>query len=139
MKTYVTYFKIAAAVISLPCGFLLVVNLNNFNVLGVLVFAGLLSLFWGLYWLLRTGKRFAFVVSFSIVAVLWLPLLYQTIKRVNFVLENGGMERVDGQGSPLAFLLGLATEQLFFIPLSAVVIVGLLQWLRPNKALDPTP
>lgn len=139
MKTYVTSFKIAAAVISLPCGFLLVVNLNNFNALGVLVFAGLPSLFWGLYWLLRTGKRFAFVVSFSFVAVLWLPLLYQTIKRVNFVLENGGMERVDGQGSPLAFLLGLATEQFFFIPLSAVVIVGLLQWLRPNKALDPTP
>ena len=139
MKIYVTSFKVAAAIISLPCSFLLAVNLNNFNVLGVVIFGGMLSLFWGLYWLLRTGKRFAFAVSFSFVAILWLPLLYQTIKRINFVLENGGMERADGQGSPLAFLLGLATEQFFFIPLSALMIVGLMHWLRPNKALDPTP
>lgn len=139
MKSYVASFKVAAAIVSLPCSFLLAVNLNNFNTLGVIVFAGLLSLFWGLYWLLRTGKRFAFAVSYSFAAVLWLPLLYQTIKRINFVLENGGMERADGQGSPLAFLLGLATEQFFFIPLSAVVLVGLMQWLRPNKSLEPTP
>lgn len=139
MKIYVTSFKIAAAVISLPCIFLLAVNLNNFNAPGVVVFAGLLSLFWGLYWLLRTGKRFAFAVSFSCVIVLWLPLLYQTIKRINFVLENEGMERADGQGSPLAFLLGLAIEQFFFIPLTVVVIVGLMQWLRSNKTLEPTP
>ena len=139
MKIYVTSFKIGAVVISLPCTFLLAVNLNNFNALGVVVFAGLLSVFWGLYWRLRTGRRFAFAVSFSFVVVLWLLLLYQTIKRINFVLENGGMERPEGQGSPLAFLLGLATEQFFFVPLSAVVIVGLMQWLRPNKALEPTP
>ena len=139
MNIYVTSFKVSAAIISLPCSFLLAVNLNNLNALGVVLFGGLLSLFWGLYWLLRTGKRFAFAVSFSFVAILWFPLLYQTIKRINFVLENGGMERADGQGSPLAFLLGLATEQFFFIPLSALVVVGLIQWLRPNKAIEPTP
>ena len=127
MKIYVTSFKVAGAIISLPCGFLLAVNLNNLNALGVVLFGGLLSLFWGLYWLLRTGKRFAFAVSFSFVAILWFPLLYQTIKRINFVLENGGMERADGQESPLAFLLGLAIEQFFFIPLSALVVVGLSQ------------
>lgn len=139
MKSYVTSFKVAATIISLPCSFFLVVNLNNFNALGVVVFAGLLFLFWSLYWLLRTGKRFAFAVSYSVAVVLWLPLLYQTIKRINFVLENGGMERIDGQGSPLAFLLWLATEQFFFLPLSAVVIIGFMQWLKPNKPLEPTP
>jgi len=139
MKRYITTFKVSAAIITIPCSFLLAVNLNNLNALGVAIFAGLLFLFWGLYWLLRTGKRFAFPLSYSFAVVLWISLLYQTIKRIKFVLENGGMERVDGQGSPLAFLLGLTIEQFFFIPLSALVIVGLLQLLMPKKPLEPTP
>ena len=37
--------------------------------------------------------------------------------RIAFIIRNGGMERSDGYGSPLAFLLGwAATTIIFFIP-----------------------
>lgn len=139
MKSYITTFKIAAAIISLPCSFLLAVSVINFNAFDVVVFVGLLSLFWGVDWLLYTGKRFAFAVSYLLAVALWLPLLYRTIKQINFLLQNGGMERSDGQGSPLAFLTGFAIEQFFFVPLSAVVIAGIMYRLRSNKPAEPTP
>lgn len=80
--------------------------------------------------------RYAFAGSFLVAVVVWLPLLYQTIRRIKFVLANGGMERSDGQGSPLAFLFGLVMEQALFIPLTAVVLVAIFHWLRPNKTLN---
>lgn len=37
--------------------------------------------------------------------------------RIVFIIQNGGMERSDGYGSPLAFLLGWATTTIIlFIP-----------------------
>ncbi len=43
--------------------------------------------------------------------VLGMFLMYS---RFSFIVENGGMEGPDGVGSPLAFLIGFAFEQLFF-------------------------
>jgi hypothetical protein len=36
------------------------------------------------------------------------------------------MERADGFGSPLAFLIGLVGEQLFFLPLCFSILFGVL-------------
>jgi hypothetical protein len=136
MKRYVTSFKIATAVISLPCGFLFVVHLANLNALGILFFAGLLSLLWGVCRLLHNRKRFAFGVSLSLAMIIWLPLLYQTIKRLGFVVENGGMEGADGSGSPWAFLVGLVIEQSLFIPLSLIITQGIMLLMRPDNAFN---
>lgn len=137
MKGYITTFKIASAIMSLPCGFLIAVQIFNLKTFEALVPIALLLLFWGSFWLLRKRIRFAFATSYLLALAFWLPLLYQTLRRIQFVLENGGMERTDGQGSPMAFLLGLTMEQFFFIPLTVVVLVGVMQWRRLNKAPNP--
>ena len=48
----------------------------------------------------------------------------QTARRIIFVIVNQGMDRADGGGSPLAFLLGLIGEQAFFLPLTFAMIFG---------------
>ncbi len=72
-----------------------------------------------------------------LVNLFWWPLLAQTIMRIGFVIENGGMERADGFGSPLTFLLGLVGEQIFFVPLSVAMIAGAPAIRESRKALPP--
>ncbi len=133
MKAYTTTFKIAASIISLPCGFLLTINIINFNIIGISIFVGILSLLWGCFWALRKEIAFAFHLSYLLTVIFWLPLGFRTIERISFILTNGGMEKSDGYGSPLAFLLGLTMEQFFFIPLTILVLVGTKQWLSLRK------
>ena len=54
--------------------------------------------------------NWAYFVSRGILGILFLFFSYQIIRRIIFVVQNGGMERADGYGSPLAFLLGLFFE-----------------------------
>lgn len=49
-------------------------------------------------------------VGVFLVTVLALGLALLLV-RISFVLREGGMERADGSGSPLVFLIGLAFEQ----------------------------
>ncbi len=68
------------------------------------------------------------------VNIFWLPLLYRTYERVAFIDKNGGFARVDdGYGSPLAFLIGMVFEQIFFIPLTLIFILGVFVLLSENK------
>jgi len=85
---------------------------------------GMLAIWWGAYFYLRKGSKRAFWISFSLINLFWWPLLWQTGQRVVFIIENGGMERADGYGSPLAFLIGLVGEQLFFLPLCFSMFFG---------------
>jgi len=80
----------------------------------------------------RTNK--SFIVSYIVVNIFWLPLLYVTVIRILFIFENGGMERADGSGSPMAFLLGLTFEQIFFIPLTILFVQGLFFILSKGKS-----
>jgi len=77
------------------------------------------------YTYLKKQTHIAFILSYILVNILWIPILYRTINRILFIFENGGMERADGSGSPMAFLLGIIFEQIFFIPLTIVWIYGL--------------
>ena len=84
----------------------------------------MLLLWWGAYWYVRKGSKRAFWLSFSLVNLFWWPLLWQTGRRIVFVIEHGGMERSDGHGSPLAFLLTVTAEQWVFLPLCFAMYYG---------------
>lgn len=103
----------------------------------VLLSGGFLCLWWFTYSCLRRLQKGSFAISFILCCLPWALLLAQTIRRVLFVIHNGGMERADGYGSPLAFLLGVVAEQFFFLPLTVVVImgIGVLLSMRRNAAL----
>ncbi len=98
-----------------------------------------LILWWGQVVSLKRGSRSGFLLSFSIAVVMWTGLFFQTVRRILFMVEHGGMERSDGYGSPLAFLLGFVTEQLLFLPLTVVVIFGIQagRHLRQVSQADP--
>jgi hypothetical protein len=130
MKQYTMCFAIAAGILSVPCGFLFAVNVVNVRPLGVTLFASLLLLLWATYWMLRKQIWLAFPVSAGLAFLFWVLLAYQTAQRVIFVVENQGYERADGYGSPLAFLMGFVMEQLFFVPLSLLVVSALVAVLR---------
>ena len=85
----------------------------------------------------QTGRAFSFWGSFLLINLFWWPLLARTIMRIGFVIEFSGMERADGYGSPLAFLMRLVGEQIFFVPLSVAMIAGALAIRESRKALRP--
>jgi len=101
-------------------------TLMSQNFMGLIKIIGAFALWILLDIYLNRQKPYAFLMSFSFISLLWIPLLYRTYARVIFVIENGGFERADGYGSPLAFLIGIVFEQIFFIPLSILFISGLV-------------
>ena len=56
-----------------------------------------------------------------LIAMPWAGALAQAIRRIAFVMREGGLDRADGEGSPMAFVLGVVFEQGFvFIPLTLI-------------------
>lgn len=137
MANYKDAFLFVAIMVSLSSVFFLVVGIFGFNVFNLAFWGGMLLLWWGTYTYLRTGKAFSFWGSFLLINLFWWPLLVQTSRRIWFVIENGGMERADGLGSPLAFLIGLIGEQIFFLPLSVAMIAGALAIRESRKVFRP--
>ncbi len=103
------------------------------NFVGLIVVTATLLIWVSGYNYLKSQKNYAFLVSFLMVNLFWLPLLYRTYERVVFINENGGFERADGYGSPLAFLIGMTFEQIFFIPLTLLFISGVVVILSKGK------
>lgn len=140
MERYRKAFLLNALVISIPCAFLVLVGIWTSNPPHILVWGGVLCLWWLAYFNLRKSRTGSFALSFTITTLVWLPLLVQTCRRIMFVIQNGGMERADGYGSPLAFLIGVTFEQFFFLPLSLVIIIGvktLLEKRTDDRPLQP--
>ena len=108
-------------------------TLLSHNFIGLIKITGVFALWILFYKYLKNQKPYAFIVSFSFISLLWTPLLYRTYERVVFIIENGGFERADGYGSPLAFLIGIVFEQIFFIPLSILFISGLVTILLHKR------
>ena len=131
-----TYRKLFRGVTYYIFGILLLFGalaLFSRNFVGLIVVTAAL-LIWVLgYNYLKSQKNYAFLVSFFMVNLFWLPLLYRTYERVVFINENGGFERADGYGSPLAFLIGMTFEQIFFIPLTLLFISGVVVILSKGK------
>jgi hypothetical protein len=133
MKRYCAAFLLFAILASLPAGFLFLVGISKPSITHVLFWGTVLLVMWGSYLGIRQNKKIIFWLSLLPTTALWLLLLARTVQRIQFVIENGGMERADGYGSPLAFLVGLIGEQLFFLPCSLVVIFG---WLIVYQILS---
>ena len=107
-----------------PPGFLITVNgLVDVRWVNLLVGACVLA-WWFACWYLQRDGKWPVAVSFALCSVFWAALLAQTLRRVNFVLTNGTLEGPEGEGSPLAFLVDLAVEQLVFIPLTITFLYG---------------
>ena len=134
MKKYIRSFFILSVVISLPFIFFIFIGLTKMDIKMVTVFLGIMIIYWSVYFQLKKEKKYFFWISFVPILFLWILLFIQEIRRVLFIFENIGMEKANGLGSPLAFLLGMSFELILFIPLSYAFISGIL-YLR-NKRLD---
>lgn len=126
MHKYQKSFFITALIISFPSLFLFGVGVMQLSFTHLFFWGAMLIVWWGVYFYLRQATKLAFWLSFGLVNLFWWPLLWRTVSRIDFVLENGGMDRADGYGSPLAFLIGLVGEQLFFLPLCFSMLFGFL-------------
>ncbi len=132
-RGYSISFFIFSMMASLPSTILFTVGIITRSWQHLLFWGGILIIIWGLFIGIRKKRYAAFWASLVIGTLVWLLLLLQTIIRIEFVIENGGMERSDGYGSPLAFLIGLIGEQVFFVPLCFVAAVGWLNLLKRRK------
>jgi len=130
---YTFAFFIFVIVATLPLLFFILVSLHNSHVITFLYSGGILATLWILYFGLKANVRWIFWASFAGSFAVWSLLLWQTIRRVRFMLENGGMEPADGYGSPMAFLIGIVMEQWFFIPLNFVVFCGIAGLLNGKR------
>ena len=112
------------------CGFLLIVGvLNvNFTQLAVCLFALLcLSIISYRLWTEKYLPKVILGAGSAVLGCLW---IIQAVRRIEFAVREGGMERADGFGSPLAFLIGVVSEGLILgVP---AVILFLITWLHRN-------
>ncbi len=125
MKWYKLSFSFFTAIFTIVFSFSLIVAILNFNIIKFVFAIFWLLPVWGLNLYLKRDGKFAFETSFGFVAVLWSFFAFLEYKRVVFVIENGGMERADGYGSPLAFLINLFFESILFLPLNISLILGI--------------
>jgi len=122
------WYRVAFLVTALVMSFFLVAASVHGSWIPALIGCALLACWWGCYaWLCSRGSKWAILLSLCLTLLVWIPLMVQTIRRVTFVIQNGGMEQADGYGSPLAFLVNFVMEQAFFLPTSAVVAAAI--WL----------
>jgi len=98
-----------------------------------------LVVWWISFLYLKKKRPRAVALSFLLVNIFWWPLLYQTMRRILFMIEHGGMERSDGLGSPLAFLVNMVIEQIFFLPLTVTIVLGVLVIRKSRKGSKPEP
>ena len=112
------------------CGFLLIVGVLNVNLaqLAVCFFALLcLSIISYRLWTEKYLPKVILGAGSAVLGCLW---IFQAVRRIEFALKEGGMERADGFGSPLAFLVGVFSEGLILgVP---ALILFLVTWLHRN-------
>lgn len=113
--------------------FLAIVGIWNGNMVQALVFLAAVALFCLLCFRVAKGKRIPKKIAGVVAATLGVLWAIQTARRSIFVLTEGGMENSDGQGSPLAFVLGIAAE-FFLLGLPAVGLLLIALFHRNESA-----
>lgn len=78
----------------------------------------------------------AAVVAVLLVAIPWFALLVQTMRRL-FHFITIGMEAADGTGSPALFALNAIIELMLFLPLTVVVLLGVMSLIK-KRASKPS-
>ena len=118
MKTKIGFIYLAiCALLSIPCIFFLFKAFSKNHAFFMFFWPALLILLWASFFLYSFNNIKFKLGSAACLFIICLPFSYLTIKRLIFIIENGGFDRADGFGSPLAFLIGVFFEQLFFIPI----------------------
>jgi len=133
MNRYERTFLLCTWLTSVPCILFSILGIYSGNFVPPLIPGIIAAIWWGAYFFLRSRKKYAFAISLVVVNLLWWPLLVQSIRRMHFVIVNGALERVDGYGSPAAFLLGLAFEQFSFIPASMVIARAVVEMISRGE------
>jgi hypothetical protein len=86
------------------------------NALGAYAFAWWLA---GGY--LQRSRSPRLVFPMLLIAMPWTGALVQAVRRIGYVVREGGLDGRNGDGSPMAFVLGVIFEQGFvFIPLTLI-------------------
>jgi hypothetical protein len=134
MGRYKKAFLVAAIVVSLPLCFSLIAGLVRLNFIGLGLCARMLILWWGMYFYLNTASKLAFWLTFLLVNLHWWPLLFRSVHRVLFVIENVGGGRAYSFGSFMAYLTHGLFELIFFVPLTFALVFGVLAIKNSNKA-----
>ena len=129
-KNYLYSFALFAVLVSPLALFLISVGFKNLSFPHIAFWGGVLVLIWFAFFGLKNNKPKYLGGTFLIITPIWILLLLRTIQRVQFVIENGGMEKADGYGSPAAFLVGAAFEQILFIPTCFIVFFGTKHFLN---------
>lgn len=129
MKAYKYSYRAIAAIITLFGLWFVFVGLASGNLVQTGICVLVCFLLWFGAFKAGKGNKRDIAISSAIPALISLPIVYRLFQRAIFVSENGGMERVDGYGSPLAFIIGLSFELVLFLPLLCLFLAG-LRYLR---------
>lgn len=121
---YVYTWTFASVLLSIPLGFMTLMGILSTNFYMLLFWGVPLVFLWVARLWLKKRRVAAYLLTLLPVTVLWTLLLLQTLRRVAFIVKNGGMDSYDEPGSPMAFLIGMVAEQSVFLPLSLVIVVG---------------
>jgi hypothetical protein len=79
----------------------------------------------------RSYPRLA--LAFALVA--WLPLPADTWRRASIAIDFSGLERPDVRHSPEAFMAGFIFDQLFFLPLTVMILLTAWRLWRSRRAI----
>ena len=110
MAIRITYLLYAAAICTL------LVTIRSSSVFVTATAGAVLALWVVSLIALFFRRRWAYWGCLAAFVPIAAVLISQSIRRISFVLEYGGMDCPTCDASPLAFLLGWATELVIFLP-----------------------
>ena len=134
MKKYIHSFFILSLVFTIPFIFFILIAVININLKTVLVYITIMAIYWSIYFILKKYQKIFFWISFPTIIVFWIILLLQEVRRIIFIIKNGGMDLATQSGSQMAFLIGMFFELMFFIPLSYALISGIIYLIKERKS-----
>jgi hypothetical protein len=131
MDKYKKAFFFVSIVFSVPLCFALTAGLIGLDFMGLAICAVMLILWWGMYFYLKTASKLAFGLSFLLVNLYWWPLLFRSVHRTLYIVEN---IRIGKAGAlPMEYLTRTLAELTFFVSLTFALIFGALAIKSFNK------
>ena len=112
MAIRIAYLMYAAAI----CALLLLVTIRSASVFVTAAAGAVLALWFVSLVVLFFRRRWAYWGCLAAFVPIAAVLISQSIRRIAFVLEHGGMDCPTCDASPLAFFLGWATELVILLP-----------------------